>query len=288
MINEEFIRKVDDKLMADDVKLHARPFRVAIAWMREKNIAGDVFDKSIWNPMMDIYKRLYPNGDFSMPALLVGGVALRDIMYPVRVNVGFGTFSVDPLKCIEIAQEELELMFRHYPEQGWRAFYGVCDLLDFAYGVDDLVKAGSIALDLLNNSRSSIAATPRILTGACDIDAAVQTACLAAELSMKAALKHLGRSEPELKKFSHRLTDLATALIRLKPTSSDDRLRTACANFPNYIDSRYSSHGLTRLELMALSMRAQFVAAEAIRRVTGRNMAGDMEARRDCTRRPEP
>lgn len=287
-IEENFILEIDAKLIADDVKLHARPFHVAMVWMSKKKISGDIFDTRIWNPLMETYQRLYPSGDFSMPALLIGGVALRDCMYPARVNVGYGAFRIDPLKCIDVTREELELIFRHYPEQGWRAFYGVCDLWDFGYGVDDLIKACSPARDLLNNARSSVVATPRILSGAVDTDAAVQTACLTAELSMKAALKHLGWTEVQLKRFSHRLPDLANSLIGTKSTHTDDRLRTACAKFPDYVGTRYSSHGLTRVELMALAMRAQFVAADAIRRVSQRNIGDDMEARADSPMRPEP
>jgi len=288
IIDESFVRQIDDKLMAQDVKLHARPFHVAVEWMQEKKLSGDIFDKRIFAPLMATYKRLYPSGDFSIPSLLVGGVALRDVMYPVRVNVGYGRVSIEPLQCIEIRQEELELIFRHYPDQGWRAFYSVCDLWDFGYGVDDLLRIGSPAYDLLNNARSSIVATQRILSAAIDLDAAVQTACLTAELAMKAALIHLGRTEQQVRSRSHHLTKLADDLIATKPALSDDRLRIACTKFPNYVESRYSSHGLTRLELMALAMRAQFVAAEAIRRISSRNLAGDMESRADCPPRHEP
>lgn len=287
-INENFVRATDTKLIGEGVNLHARPFHVAMAWMGERKISGNLLDDEIWKPLMQIYQRLYPDGNFSAPALLVGGVALRDRMYPARVPIGYGKINFDPLKCIDVTREELALIFRHYPEQGWRAFYGVCDLWDFGYGVDDLIKTGSPASDLLNNARSSIAATQRILSVDIDIDAATQTTCLSAELSMKAALKHLGCADPQLKKLSHRLPDLAKALIDVRPSSTDDRLRTACNKFPDYVETRYASHGLTRVQLMDLAMRAQFVAADAIRRVSDRDMGGDMEARSDCPTRSEP
>ncbi|RKS17080.1 HEPN domain-containing protein [Pseudomonas sp. WPR_5_2] len=288
IIDEGFVRQMDDKLMAQDVKLHARPFQVAIEWMREKNITGDVFDKSTFEPLMVTYKRLYPSGDFSISALLTGGVALRDVMYPARVHVGYGQVTIDPLECIEIEREELELVFQHYPDQGWRALYGVCDLWGFGYGVDDLIRSGSPATDLLKNARSSVAATPRILSADLDLDAAVQTACLTAELAMKAALIHLGCTEERVRKLSHHLTKLADELIATKPASSDDRLRKACAKFPNYVETRYAPHGLTRLELMALAMRAQFVAADAIRRISQRNLAGTVEGQPEFPSRLEP
>jgi hypothetical protein len=74
-----------------------------------------------------------PKRHFSIPSLMVG-VALRDAMYPVHINVAYGSFSIEPLRCIDISQSELEFIFQHYPEQGWRAFYGVCDL-----GILDMV-----------------------------------------------------------------------------------------------------------------------------------------------------
>jgi len=286
-IDNAFIIKTDNELLARDVKLHARPFQVVIAWMKEKNIAGDVLDKRLWEPLMEAYHRLYPTGDFNMPSLFKGGVAIRDQMYPVRVHVGYGRCKVEPLKCIEITPQELAFVFKHFPEQGWRAFYGVCDLWDFGYGVDDLLKLGTPATDLLINTRSSLAATPRILSGDVDIDAAVQTSCLTAELSMKAALTHLGAPEGELKKLSHRLPDLAAALVAKRSTSTDARLLTAASKFPDYVGTRYSSHGLTRVQLMELAMRAQFIAADAMRRISNRNMGGDMEARADCPARSD-
>jgi hypothetical protein len=121
-IDKEFVRQRDDELIAQGLKLHQRPFHVAMAWMTSEGISGNVFDKAMWDPLMAIYHALYPAGDFSMPAMLKGGVALRDQMYPVRVSVAYGTVSVNPIDCIEISREELELIFKHYPEQGWRAF----------------------------------------------------------------------------------------------------------------------------------------------------------------------
>ncbi|WP_156467383.1 MULTISPECIES: hypothetical protein [unclassified Phenylobacterium] len=42
------------------------------------------------------------------------------------------------------------------------------------------------------NARSNVAATTRILAGDVDVDAAVQSACLSAELALKGGLAHLG------------------------------------------------------------------------------------------------
>ncbi|WP_296598662.1 hypothetical protein [Phenylobacterium sp.] len=90
-IEEAFILAADPELISKDLKLHQRPFHVAMRWMQENGFRGDVFDKRIWDPLMATYRRLYPSGDFSMPAMLAGGVAIRDQMYPVQIRVGFPT-----------------------------------------------------------------------------------------------------------------------------------------------------------------------------------------------------
>lgn len=280
-IDEPFVRRIDDELIGQDIKLHARPFNVVAAWMKENEVSGDLLDKRLWDPLMEVYKKMYPKGDFSIPAVVVGGVTFRDQMYTARAKLGYGTFSVDPLKCIDIDPDELELVFKHYPDQGWRAFYAVCDLWDFGYGVDDAISSGTSARDLLENARSSLAATARILTGDLDIDSSVQISCLTAELAIKGALKHLGATDQELKRLSHRLPSLAEALVAREPREADKRFLSAASKFPDYVNTRYANHGLTRIQLMELAMRAQFVGAEAIRRVSDRNMAGDMEARTD-------
>lgn len=59
-IDEAFVRKIDGELIKQDVRLHARPFQVVVALMRENQIAGDLLDKSTWGPLMAIYKKLYP------------------------------------------------------------------------------------------------------------------------------------------------------------------------------------------------------------------------------------
>lgn len=256
--------------------------------MQANGRSGDVFDKRIWEPLMESYRRLYPSGDFSIPAMLSGGVAIRDQMYPVRVPLGYGTFSIDPLKLIDIPQSELDLTFRHFPDQGWRAFYGACDALDFAYGVDDLLRGSTPKPDLFVNARSNVSATTRILQGDVDIDAAVQSSCLSAELALKGALAHLGLNDQALRNLSHSLPNLAAKLVELAPSPTDARLLASVQKFPNYVGARYAAHGLTRIQLMELAMRAQYVAADAIRRVSERRMGLEMEARNDTPMRAVP
>jgi hypothetical protein len=70
---------------------------------------------------MAIYRKPYPSGDVSMPGMLIGGVAVHDRPYPARVDVGLGTFNVDPVKCTDIPPEELQAFWQQRPGQVRRA-----------------------------------------------------------------------------------------------------------------------------------------------------------------------
>ncbi|MNK96004.1 hypothetical protein D3C87_1162670 [compost metagenome] len=278
MIEEQWLRALDDKLTEQDVPLHARPLLAAIEWMRANAVTGNILSAKVHEPLMQTYRRLHPKGDFSIPPLFEAGIAIRDRFYPVHIRIVYGRVQITPIDSIVIDRSELEQAFARYTTDAWKAFYGVCDLWDFAYGVDDLVRLGSAGGDLLMQARSQIAATARILAGRTDLEASIQSSCLAAELSMKGVLRHLGSSERELKRFGHNLRDLAEGLCSSKPGPSDDRLRQTLSGFPDYVASRYQPQGLSRLRLMELAMRAQFVVADVTRRASDRNFGALAEA----------
>lgn len=277
-ISTEFLRKLDDELMNDGLALHQRPFHVVAEWMKENQISGNFLDDRIWIPLMEDYHKIYPSGNFAIPGLIEAGVAIRDTMYPARVNIGFGTNRISPLDIIEISKAELNSIFKHYPEAGWKALYSACDLWDLAYGVDDLRFENNGATQHLNNAKSAISSTARTLFQPIDNNSAIQTCCLAVELGIKGALLQLGIGKSKVRAFNHNLIDLSEELVKRRSTSNDDRLLEACKTFPNYVSSRYSAHGLTRVQLMSLAMRALFITADAVRRITERNLAGQVES----------
>jgi hypothetical protein len=277
-LDETFVADIDRKLIDRGMALHQRPFHVALAWFDLNRISGNLFADEVWQPLMEIYRRIYPSGDFSIPSLLVGAVAVRDQVYPARVQLAYGTVPIDPLKCIDIEASELEAHWKREPEQIWQAMYSVADLWDFAYSLQDLEHQNPDADTLWSNARSAIASTAQILRGPLNTEAAIQSSCLAAELSMKGVLAYLGWSEQRRRRFSHSLEGLAEAVVTERPSTRDDAFITACRSFPNYVQTRYEAHGLTRLQLVKLCLRSQYVAANAVRRISGRNLATQIEA----------
>lgn len=275
MIPEEFVIQIDDELLQDGVALHARPMGVLARWMRDNGISGDILDERYYSPLRQAYDRLYPEGDFGLPPMLEGGVGFRDQVFLVRANVGFGTFAIDPKDSIEISQSALLQVWQNSPRQFWRSYYVVADIWDFAYGASDL--RGNAETDaLLANAHGHITAVARALRAAGNAAAVVQSACLVAELSMKGVLAQAGVPEPDRRRLGHHLPELAEAVIARMPNSDDDRLRSTVQAFPNFINSRYEHHGMSRIGLIDLMHRSQFVAADSVRRLTERNLAGQL------------
>ncbi len=276
-MDDSYIAKLDQQFIDADVPLHARPFCVVTELIRLK-AGGDVLDNTIWEQVMTSFHRLYPSGDFSIPPILIGGVALRDRFYVARVNVGWGQPSIDPMKCIDISHAELETIWNLNPEQFWRAMYSVADLWDFGYGASDLRGQNIEADTLWQKASSSIEATATLLANGHMLDAAVQSICLTAELGIKGALAALGVDESARRKLSHNIPDLLKKLMDMRPHESDMQAQSASGHFPDYVKTRYSDHGMTRVQLNELAMRAQFIAADALRRLSVRNLAQQIQA----------
>ncbi|MEI2298207.1 hypothetical protein [Ensifer sp. MJa1] len=282
MIPLAFVIETDQKLLEKDIPLHARPFHVVVEWMRQNGIGGGLMAPEIWTPLNAAYDQLYPSSKRYMPPMLLGGVGFRDRMYAARVNVGFGQFKIVFLECIDIPKHELEVIWRHRPAEVFRATYAVADLWDFAYGTEGLGRdLSSFHGQLWNNARSAITSAAQDLSRDHAFDLSVQSSCIAAELAMKGVLAYRGWPESEIRKLNHDLPKIAEAIIKEAPSSTDVRLMQACGVFPGYANSRYKQHGLSKIQLIELAMRAQYVAADVLRRVSQRNIGGDLENRGD-------
>ena len=108
----------------------------------------------------------------------------------------------------------------------------------------------------------------------------LQPICLTAELALKGTLLHLGVTEKELrhpKLFGHDLVKLGQRVTQECSHRDDPLLLNALGRFPDYVGDRYRETPLTRLEVIALALDAQFVSASAVRRISGEDVALQME-----------
>jgi hypothetical protein len=61
------------------------------------------------------------------------------------------------------------------------------------------------------------------------------------------------------------------------PHRDDPLVALVVSQLPPYVASRYRPAGLPRLEVVELALGAQFVAASSVRRLSSRDLAGQME-----------
>lgn len=267
---------IDQLLISEGSLLYQRPFHAAIKWSEMNNKPVDLLSPDFFEdqliPFREMYTKLYPNESFDFPNLLLGSIAIRDIVYPVKVPILYGQHTIDPLDLIVIDSNELKRVFSLYPEEGWQAIYSVCDLIDFGFGADDLIKTGSPAKKLLERALEQTNATSNILQDRYSIQAVAQTALLTTELAFKATFLHLGYSESKCKKFSHNHLKMAEFLIEAIPSKNDEEIIQVCRNLPSYVQSRYDDVNLNRVELIKIAMSSQFIAAECMRRISTRNI----------------
>ena len=80
----------------------------------------------------DIYQKLYPRQKFSIPNLLIGGIAFRDQIYITRIPVIYGMAGINLFDFVDIDPSELALMHNVYFEQYKKAVFSICDLYDIA------------------------------------------------------------------------------------------------------------------------------------------------------------
>ena len=272
MIPYEFIKRTDELLISRGYPLNIRPLHVITKWMNESGISGDPLDDAIWQPLMVIYSELYPSGDFSSPPMQIGAVGFRDQAYIVNVILGYGTFRISLRQCIDADDAILDFIYQNYIDQFWEAHYVVMDLWDFAYGIADLRhKTQDPFFD--NASASLAGAATSLRSPIFDYLSALQSIHLAAELSLKGALRLLGEPITAVTEMRHDLEALCSKLNELKPSDANTQLLTAASLIPNYVKTRYKRNSHTKVDLLKFCHLSQFICGEAARRVSNRNIA---------------
>ena len=281
MITLDEIKRYDKLFRYDGIDLPRRPMAAGLRWLEENNTG--IFDFARFSELVNrttkLYQSLYPNRDFNEHGLFHGGVAFRGEVYKATVHVAFGSnLKINPADSIKVSKSELKLIADEYPEDFWEGLYSVGDLWDFAYGADDLRGKNQAADESWQQARSQLAATFRTLDANHDLDSAIQSICMTAELAMKGVLFSNGYSKSQVRKLAHNLGGLAIEVNNCTTSQNPGRLEMVVNQFPPYVQSRYKPSGLTKDELLKLAMQSQFVAGECLRRVSDRDMSTQMEA----------
>ena len=282
VISIDDIRKIDDQLISQNVLIHQRPFQTTLEWMRLNKIQGDI--SSFYKPVEDIYQKLYPRQKFSIPNLLIGGIAFRDQIYIPRIPVIKG---INLFDFVDIDPSELALMHNVYFEQYKKAVYSICDLYDIAFGIDDILKekeSNEILVYWLEMILSSTMSAAFALSENINLANAIQSSLLSVELAAKSSLMYLGCDANYIKSLGHCRKMIKENLISYKIIDENDDFFEIYYSLPKYVDSRYKPQNLSKQELVNIAIKSQFLVSEIIRKISKRNLAESIQLEQEFTR----
>ncbi|MBF1220137.1 MAG: hypothetical protein HXM25_00305 [Haemophilus parainfluenzae] len=282
VISIDDIRKIDDQLISQNVLIHQRPFQTTLEWMRLNKIQGDI--SSFYKQVEDIYQKLYPRQKFSIPNLLIGGIAFRDQIYITRIPVIKG---INLFDFVDIDPSELALMHNVYFEQYKKAIYSICDLYDIAFGIDDILKekeSNEILVYWLEMILSSTMSAAFALSENINLANAIQSSLLSVELAAKSSLMYLGCDANYIKSLGHCRKMIKENLISYKIIDENDDFFEIYYSLPKYVDSRYKPQNLSKQELVNIAIKSQFLISEIIRKISKRNLAESIQLEREFIR----
>ena len=285
VISIDDIRKIDDQLISQNVLIHQRPFQTTLEWMRLNKIQGDI--SSFYKQVEDIYQKLYPRQKFSIPNLLIGGIAFRDQIYITRIPVIYGMAGINLFDFVDIDPSELALMHNVYFEQYKKAVYSICDLYDIAFGIDDILnenESNEILKYWLKMILSSIMSASFALSEEINLDNAIQSPLLSVELAAKSSLMYLGCGSKYIRSLGHDKGNIKASLISYKIINEDDVFGEIYDSLPEYVDARYNPQNLSKQALVDIAIKSQFLVSEIIRKISKRNLAESIQLEQEFTR----
>ncbi|HEX8226012.1 MAG TPA: hypothetical protein VF605_19570 [Allosphingosinicella sp.] len=271
--------KLDLKYAKEGIPHHQRPLKAALELLGTAFSIGMIGNPEV-EKIMAAYAAAVPEVDTTWPGMGIGIAASSDQVRKVTLPImagggapieawsGLG-FSSDAdwwnwcRKDLDIAAE---------------TSFAFADLHDFAYGLDSLQHGNPEALTLLQMAQSNLEDVANTLPATFSVNSVIQPICLVAELALKGALVWEG-ADPKSFKGSkgHNLTLLASQMATARPHRDDALVSLVISRLPPYVDSRYRPAGLTRLQVVRRALGVQFIAASALRRIAGPDLAAQME-----------
>lgn len=264
---------LDKKYAEEGVPFCERPSRAVMDLVARGFVAGwGVPGDSVVDSIERLYKKLVPEVGDTWPREGIGIAASVDQVRKMVVPVMYGEFRPTSAGALGFDGGK-DWMFWCRKDEAIAAEseYSFIDLYDFTCGINSIkFQSHSMPQNLWRQAASNLEVIADSLVNCYRTNFILQPICMLAELSMKGALLKLGVKDEDLRfKFGHKLLELARELSRLAPHHEDAFFMGACASFPDYVKSRYDESALNRLQIVRLALKAQFVAASSLRRVSG-------------------
>lgn len=273
------LRQLDLKYAEEGIHVHQRPFRAAMELLGSAFVIGPGGNPEV-KRVMDAYSAMRPEVETSWPGAGIGLAAAVDQVRKLTFPVVFGRVSLQPWQMAGFSsEEEWWIWCRQDRGIAGDVALAIADFHDFTNGLSQVEQGKPEAAVLWRMARSNLEDVANTLPATFSHDSVIQPICMVAELSMKAALVWDGVDPDSFRrgKDGHNLSSLARRMSEARPHRDDLRIEAVISSLPPYVESRYKPAGLMRLQVVKLALGVQFVAASSLRRVTGVDLARQME-----------
>lgn len=292
MINDidlmKLVIEVDDELITKGIKPFQRSFHANIK-IGERLQLGcrDILNDELSIRVRQIYGELYRPTDLHMPLTHTGVFMFRDMFFSLHVSIIFGLRTIESIEFLDdITEKQREWLFAN-PESSLKFFDQAIDLMDFVYGLGDVLGEKNLPDKTLiwwHKAKQQLEAAAATLLSANDKGAVIQNCCIATELLLKGALmatidgitEDILANKTKDKSYGHALKNLVNKTAEQLPTFDKETVLFAINQLPNYVESRYGAEEFSRLELGDFVMNTQFIGGEVLRQFSERNFRANL------------
>ena len=280
----ELILTLEEGMCAEGITPKERHFKLPIKAMERLGFKSFVLSGSREDPLLKriraLHATLYRPKDVAVGGLHGGAFMFNGIAAQVYVPIIYGAVMIDPFEFCDLSPSQIEWL-RSSPAQDRAYLVNFCNLFDFSaclHPMGDYGEVSKAALPLLQLAAFQTQSAGAALCAAFDNRGAVQSALVAAELSMKAALAGAGSKESELKVLGHDFVKLAEAVgdayekFELRP------VKELARGLPELVPNRYSPKQPERNETGSIVMSSQAIAGAVARVLTEGSLLSLIEA----------
>ncbi len=271
---EAWLTSTNARYRADELPPRHRPFRALSDFSREFKCSISL-DSPLAKSIFEwFYKHSQP-GAHAVGALFTGAFYYDACFWPLYIPIGYGTFSLNALGCLETMPPSI----KEHISQDREDLYGLvlywADCCDYAYGIDDITKQGKLnakALAFIQNGDRELAGAIAQLVSPKPNAKAILALRMACEIFLKALLiQERNLTDKELKKLSHKIEDIAAECFAITHAPEFDAVVKSGGTFPDVSD-RYEGVEKKLSEVWNALCVTQIAATAVIRQYTDRDM----------------
>ncbi|WP_430471873.1 hypothetical protein [Thalassospira lucentensis] len=271
----QIIVTADNAAFIDGVAPKGRVFPVIQSVMRQLGHESYQFAGVNENPLVkrieELHSSMYRSKDLAIGGVHGGVYMFRDVFIQISVPLIYGTVELDILRLTDMSDMQKRLLamnpafFNQFADQ-------FIDIFDFGAGFEGFDEARHLEERLLPKfglAKYQLQAAAATLCSPFEFQGAVQSGLLAAELTVKAGLSGAGYTDQQLKKLNHDMSNCVNAFCEVYDGADFERMARVSGSLPKFVENRYSSEQPGRVETGEIVMKAQYIAGEVMRQLSG-------------------